>query len=328
MLFIFKLARTQQPSMDKSKPKKNKLRDIIHDEICRDDYYYLYKYLPPSDDSLKIFENKTLKFTKPKDFNDPFEFLPFADEMTPAEIIRDHEYILKNAYALLPKGKGAGYLKQKPKLARNAIKALKSHREEMRSSLTVFCLTANPVNTLMWSHYAGNCKGFVVEFKFPLKRIVGSEYFIPPIPVRYSKKRENVPLTTMINPETKKDYLNWFTKLCLTKSTDWSYELEYRALALGEEEPTEIINFSKNNIISSVIFGPKTDSTYKDKLEKAIGAYDVNSGFEKLKKYHAGLHKVDYKIVVPSYPELEKLRNLSPNNYDAILDFQSITTLQ
>ena len=42
---------------------------------CYEDekYFYLYKHVDATDGSLSIIRNGTLKFTKPQNFNDPFD---------------------------------------------------------------------------------------------------------------------------------------------------------------------------------------------------------------------------------------------------------------
>lgn len=43
----------------------------------------------------------------------------------------------------------------------------KRFSKSIKSNLSVTCFNNNPLNMLMWSHYAQSHTGFLVEFKIP-----------------------------------------------------------------------------------------------------------------------------------------------------------------
>jgi hypothetical protein len=83
----------------------------------------LYKYCPPA--RIDIFENHTVRFSPPSEFNDTF----------------DTQY---SAYAI-------------------GSKEVKQHYN-LRSTTGIFCLTEEADDPLMWAHYAHNHTGFVIGF--------------------------------------------------------------------------------------------------------------------------------------------------------------------
>ena len=48
----------------------------------------LYKYLHP--DRVDVVERKMVRFTQPRDFNDPFEFRPYIESAASDEAVRDY----------------------------------------------------------------------------------------------------------------------------------------------------------------------------------------------------------------------------------------------
>jgi len=81
----------------------------------------------------------------------------------------------------------------------------------------IYCLTPDPLSTLMWSHYGDNHTGVCLEFH------VGNRLFLTAHGVQY---RETYPtfVLTQMNTIGAMDVL-------LTKAKCWEYEQEYRLIA-------------------------------------------------------------------------------------------------
>ena len=98
----------------------------------------LYKYLKPC--RIDVLENKRIAFPRIFDMNDPFEgqiaVMPDASEME--EALRD-DFRVEQA-------------------------ALKVHLENRYSQFGALCLCENADNILLWTHYADNHRGFVIDF--------------------------------------------------------------------------------------------------------------------------------------------------------------------
>ncbi|MBY8124457.1 DUF2971 domain-containing protein [Vibrio fluvialis] len=175
----------------------------------------IYKYVSFS--NLKHLLDGTIRFTQPKAFNDPFELLPemyltgkinglSIDVTTPR---RDGEP------ARLEDSFESNYC--------NDIAA----REVLNSIsqvIGILCLSRNPSSLLMWSHYADEYKGAVVEFD------ENHEFFTGLFPVTYEKNRPKIDFS-LLRDETGRIRLS---ELCY-KPQEWDYENEVRlARALSD----------------------------------------------------------------------------------------------
>lgn len=155
----------------------------------------LYKYLS-KDVAMKFIQNPILRVTQSRELNDPFECL-IANS--------DKEYLNKNGDS-----------------------NLSNNSEYFMSLHGIISLTETPDNLLMWSHYADNHEGAVVEFTidennpfdlFNVSNIpTSSDAFFRK--VNYRKNRKN-PFNSNSLEEFRAHYY-------LTKSDEWIYEKEYR----------------------------------------------------------------------------------------------------
>lgn len=84
----------------------------------------LYKYFPP--ERIDVLENRSLRFTRPTEFNDTFD-----------------------THFLVPK---------------HQSKQGMAERFRLKTKLGILCLTERPDDHLMWVHYAKNHTGFVLGF--------------------------------------------------------------------------------------------------------------------------------------------------------------------
>ena len=149
-----------------------------------------YKYVPFSDGSLKIISEGTMKFTSPTELNDPFDCAP---EIYVAEYIKhisSWKDLLKKA------GDHKGYSPAKRIV--NKSKMLKHVENNVSSGdfiksfsekYGICSLTRDPLNLLMWAHYAKDHTGFVVEFSIPTKVEAYSENQAIHLDVRSSLRK-------------------------------------------------------------------------------------------------------------------------------------------
>lgn len=110
---------------------------------------------------------------------------------------------------------------------------------------SIFCLSENNDNILMWSHYAENHTGIVVNFK---------DYPPADSPIKLAKKvvySENLPTFRIEDLAykniSKEDIYNAFT---LTKAKCWEYEQEWRITTFMRKNGSlcEIIPFEKKEV--------------------------------------------------------------------------------
>ncbi len=236
----------------------------------------LYKYCDQG--GLNILETNAIKVSQFFDFNDPFEMNPvfLKEELHkfPDKQIKKEKKRLKRIR--YPKEVRGTFAPSKIlKIKKFVIRGLKyNFIHTANNNLRILCLSLEPDNLLMWAHYAAQHKGIVIEFNgnhtFFQERI--NQY---PYPNRfsrlvgYSKERHPLSITDLKNKnnvDNEKVIQNTF----FIKSSDWSYEKEWRMIFLSEDNDIKegIINKKRcsllklpPNCIRSVILGYKAWET-------------------------------------------------------------------
>ncbi len=218
----------------------------------------LYKYVTP--ERIDILRNGLIRFTQPSAFNDPFECKPVIRSLTrgidlsqPISIPPTKEILSKakidfaafrrrNRLPPLPPGTEKRYwvamAKAIDSLANFSLKETLEDEESkafigkmflggLGTNLGVLSLAEKADNLLMWSHYAQQHTGFVIEFDDQdsyFKRISANVLKHDPLvlqKVRYSDKRPHI--TSLKNFEER---ASWY----LVKSKQWKYEQEWRMM--------------------------------------------------------------------------------------------------
>lgn len=174
--------------------------------------------------------NSQLHFSSATDFNDPFDISPYID------LRYNYTEMLETCTKLVMREDGLSRVKAR----RRAIEVIRSYNlmspagrkagaERAMSALSttgVCCFTLNsPETLLMWAHYGDSHKGICLSFHYDDKaRLFGPEnpLVLNPIPVIYSDKLPEIAIYGD-DQETKFNCIR-------TKSTEWSYENEYRSL--------------------------------------------------------------------------------------------------
>lgn len=272
----------------------------MHDtEYC----IFRYKYLPFDDGSLEIIKSGTIKFSSSSDFNDPFDCKPW--------------YMVEDKFMQTDRGKSllkrvsaheglspARRLQKKEQYKKRITKKIESGDfiKDINKTYGVLCLSNTPLNILMWSHYAQNHKGFMVEFKIETNAIGNNisdlENLLIPLPIKYKIDR---PLIGVFEETTHEN----LEKHLLTKSEDWKYENEERLI--DHIRGPGIHAYNRNSILCAVIAGIGMTQENKDKLAKIISetnmTHNLSIGFFEAKEI-AG----KYAISVPNHDRLDTYR--------------------
>ncbi len=138
----------------------------------------------------------------------------------------------------------------KKKFNEISVSTMQKSRKTISEQCKVTCLSERMDSPLMWSHYANKHYGFCLEYDFTYSYIKNYPDLqmaqIMLLPVIYSDKR---PLLSKIltNPKvlleynkTKKvpvEFLKSIVYGLLFKSTDWSYEKEWRIIGINMARP-------------------------------------------------------------------------------------------
>lgn len=156
------------------------------------------------------------------------------------------------------------------------------------SDTSIFCVSEQNDNILMWSHYAANHTGAVIKF------LALAEVDSPLIlaePVCYSREIPRLNYDLMMDFERART--ETLKVLTLSKSDDWEYEKEWRVWATLRDKTAayDIISFAPEEV-GEVCLGCKIGD---DKKEKIIGITRRN--YPKARILQAEKHKSKYELV-------------------------------
>ena len=217
---------------------------------------YLYKYLPADRVDVVFTEDSqvTLKFSKPKDFNDPYELFLATD------FGRDPEMLACYAEAI-------GDLPQFP----------------------TTCFSRSPIVIPMWAHYAYNHSGFVIELSEEAIREEFEETRFDNVNYKDGPSHDFSGLVAKVLRIGKPRYTYFLQGAVVnaayfTKSTCWAYEQERRmvvgngdVLTLGD---LMLMKFP-GKCVSSIICGARATLETKAKLEEI--AHIISADFYELR---------------------------------------------
>jgi hypothetical protein len=238
-----------------------------------------------------LLRNGEIKFSSPKDFNDPWD-CNFLYDNSPSQ----ENFTFLNGIAA--HDKSINYVASPSKfedwsiicgILNNLSQDLtKSVQEKYR----VYCLT--PLNTchLMWAHYANNHKGVCIEFKVGIDCLGGAYR------VSYSNKQP-------IGYIYKSD-INQTVSFLTTKPKPWHYEQEYRVIAIEED----MINTKQSGLIvtrndfanipttsiSAIVLGYRTSQKQEDDLRQLLKKLNVDVALRKASKVY-GKYEIDIKDI-------------------------------
>lgn len=264
-------------------------------------HIYRYKYLPFSEGSRKVLSEGTIKFTCPSEFNDPFDSTPHYDSNSYDTIFDRRPDILHEFLA------GMGWTLKD--LDQNKIKKLSDRLKEtvdsgqywndLISDVGVLSLSREPLSILMWSHYANDHKGFVVEFKIPTKGFIKSETahldLLVPFKINYVEDRPKLAIGDSNSEKAVDLHL-------LTKSNHWKYEEEERVV--DHIRGSGIHPFEQKEILESVICGCKMEKEDRKELYKIIKAVNRKNK-TKIQMYPAKEKTDRYELYVPNHPRIK-----------------------
>lgn len=251
---------------------------------------YKYKYVPYGTGAIAILQDATMKFTEPKEFNDPFDCLPsythslnnpFTKKFPGPYKELSKQLKLSPAQRLQQRGKYEAILKIK---VDNGF-----WQQENQKNIGICSMSTKPCNLLMWSHYAKNHTGVVFEFKneTPTAAILHRHYLFS-FEVIYKKEKPIIDIADA-NP----------THDLLIKAIDWEYESEVRCLAI---EDGKGIHGYKRELLSSVILGARMSIQDETSIRDIVN--DVNKKFSlSIKVYKAQISQSEFKIIIPDHPE-------------------------
>jgi hypothetical protein len=193
----------------------------------------LYKYQPYNTQTLDNLKNRVLWFSKPANFNDPFDCAIGGFEIS--EITQNDWQAIFDKYRERAVAKGTrakvkfdadfsqeGRPNEKFKSA--TVKSTRNFRpdpkeaEHFRNKRGVACFSEKVDDILMWAHYADGHRGFCIEFDTTY------DPFTRAFPVNYSDAFPTLnPKHILVDGQSDP-----MMAIITNKSTGWSYEKEWR----------------------------------------------------------------------------------------------------
>ncbi|ENY2597071.1 MULTISPECIES: DUF2971 domain-containing protein [Vibrio] len=229
-----------------------------------------YKYCPiSSHDNLEeqhslinLFENQA-SFSRRKNFNDLFD--------SKVKIIRPSRDRVRRTYQKLS-GESKRTFKNlyMGENANHNFDILIKTIEEILDSYLFYCVTDNPINNLMWSHYASSHNGFCIEWN-------GDE--MSPEKVRYQDQLPTLELLELLEStiglRTKDEIASQAWVSLKIKLQEWEYESEYRINLSNRAQNLIVKDLGKLALvkfqpewIKSIIFGYRMPEKTRDYIRR------------------------------------------------------------
>lgn len=186
---------------------------------------------------LKYFiEDGSIKASSPRTFNDPSEFKVGYDFEASDETIKQ-KYFSDKPGANEEDFKG--WLNSFTPQSKWYIGYINRHT--MLDAVGVVCLTPDPNNYVMWSHYANDHTGFCIGFDEEIITSLDNTLFSSEV-----KYQNEIPIFRYFY-ESVEDF---YRAVFFTKSKNWKYEKEFRVITEGHG----IRSFNRS-LIREVIIG-------------------------------------------------------------------------
>lgn len=277
----------------------------------------IYKFV--NDERIDILENLKIRFTQPKEFNDPFEMYPYIESLLPKEFFNkvlekqnDKEFeknylegIPKEYKFLMTDKQWIEYGNDLKPIIEPFAKAYinnlfdisakiyhKNFQSSVNNAIGIFCSTKRRDDLRMWGHYANSHKGYVIIFNenhpFFTQQGHKAEELRKIKAVFYAYKRPKV--TYLMN-------LNSYD-LFFTKSNDWKYEQEFRMIRpLKEADYTINDSIFLFNLPPEAIQGVCLGSRMtEENINKIKSIFKNNEVFKNKILIQCNLNESEYKI--------------------------------
>lgn len=174
----------------------------------------LYKYVDIH--GLKRILAGSIRFTQPSAFNDPFELLP--EIVVPGDTT-ERQLVVSFDVRSQRRQPPPGALNEVPDGCQASDALSRDIVQQLNALIGILCLSRVSDSLLMWSHYADQYAGAVVEFDG------GHEFFAGQVDVEYCPLRPMRDVGVYVQPVGPIP----IAELCV-KSEQWKYEHEVRVI--------------------------------------------------------------------------------------------------
>ena len=260
----------------------------------------LYRYIPPPSVEkywerlrLLVQENR-VPLSRPSGLNDPFDCKTLFS-LTDATVDDLREF-LESTIARYGGPKGHDLVEAAMQVAaqnpNNAIESLRRRYIEFHTTeldkFGILCFFQTqqeryPKDLLMWAHYADGHRGLCLQFR---KDILADNFICKP--VNYVDRYPTLKEVAASEGEALADLF------LFRKSTRWSYENEWRLLALFEQTNDGLLQLP-SAALSGVIFGCNVDPNDRERI---IDLTQVRRVAQRFSFFQARKHSEQYRIEI------------------------------
>jgi len=256
--------------------------------------------------AIDVVRDCRVKVSVPNRLNDPFEFLPKIDPKTltmewALNSLRQEE-VIKEFFEQEDRRHGfcnfsdykQWHLQNLKQIAEERLQIIREHVEFRQEAFAegstqhwrVFCASRRRNSILMWSHYAKNHEGVVIELDTDepdLFRANGEFTF----DVKYSKER-----SSSVNSRDVDQFGKEFLRIAGTKSSDWKYEEEVRLVFARTDCVDDCFVPIAKSTVKSVVFGCRIHDMFEAQMLKILGHKD----YAHVSIYRASQSKTRYEL--------------------------------
>ena len=222
----------------------------------------LYKYhsFDPSNYHIRLITDREIFFTSARNFNDPFDtsIVYSIENVSAKTILKGAESFFKDEYPHLNR-------RQRKELAKEKTKAIMrdpNHKRVFIDTVTeihynkfgLYCMSEIRDSLLMWAHYSDSHRGFCVGLHTEklLETAAAAALESKFISLKKIRYEEKMPIIHFFESDDSKGPSDDIDTFISTKSSDWSYEKEYRLV--NHNHPDTILQLPPDTI-SEVIVG-------------------------------------------------------------------------
>ena len=235
-----------------------------------------YKYHKINDNLFSLLKNRTFWFSPQNDLNDPYDCkYSLSDKYLSSLHRKSCNALFKDLKEKNPEMVGItedGFFEMMLPTLKNEDWMNGFHNLLFNDGLgwCVCCFTTDPLNELMWAHYADSYNGVCLEFNLSKTAYLHEKIF----PIKYNDTFH------LINSVEE------LPEVLLTKRTVWTYEKEWRVLSNVKGAKA----FDTNSLVS-IIFGYKVKKETIDSIRQLM----IESGYANVKFKQMGYFINNFK---------------------------------
>ena len=222
----------------------------------------LFRYYNKAEHALSVLNDLEIRTSIPNSLNDPFELSPNIDPLQFTQ--KRCETLLRNDHNVemwyQREGKRRGftskkafkrwYLKDISRRAAALLPKVPSNVEGVRQNFAdgfsrhwrLVCVSRIADSILMWSHYAANHTGIVLEFETDEEPFCQFTDMI--LPIVYSAKKPDY-----IHFNKYPEFQKGLFSVATTKADDWSYEQEVRIVGSCGRTASRLPVYADNSCV-------------------------------------------------------------------------------